>query len=97
MLFLLYTFKKKLILNAYHMRTLNAHSDVSSGTRGMKFALGLIMPDPEGGGQGLRTPLENHKNIGVLSNIGPDPLKSHKATKPAFNVGPSSARQRNAI
>ena len=40
---------------------------------------------------------KNHKNIGVLSNIGPDPLKIHKATKPAFNVGPSSARQRNAI
>ena len=43
-----------------------------------------------GGGQG------NHKNIGFLSNTGPDPLKNHKATKPAFNVGPSSTRQRNA-
>ena len=50
-----------------------------------------------GGGQGVRTPLENHKNIGFLSNTGPDPLKNHKATKPAFNVGPSSAFQRNAI
>ena len=39
----------------------------------------------------------NHKNIGFLSNTGPDPLKNHKATKLAFNVGPSSARQRNAI
>ena len=28
-----------------------------------------------GGGQGVRTPLlKNHKNIGFLSNIGPDPL-----------------------
>ena len=26
--------------------------------------------------QGNRTPLENHKNIGFLSNTGPDPLKS---------------------
>ena len=51
------------------------------------------------GGEGIRTPtpLKNKKNIGFLSNTGPDPLKNHKATKPAFNVGPSSARQRNAI
>ena len=48
--------------------------------------------DPEGGGQGVRTPLKNHKNIGFLSNTGPDPLENHKATKPAFNVGPSTAR-----
>ena len=33
--------------------------------------------DPEGGGgQGVRTPLENHKNIGFLSNTGPDRLKN---------------------
>ena len=38
--------------------------------------------------------LKNHKNIGFLSNSGPDPLKNHEATEPAFNVGPSSARQR---
>ena len=50
-----------------------------------------------GGGQRVRTPMKNHKNIGFLSNTGPDPLKNHKATNPAFNVGPSSARQRNAI
>ena len=46
-----------------------------------------------GGGQGVVPPphthtLKNHKNIGFLSNTGPDPLKNHKATKPAFNVGP---------
>ena len=52
--------------------------------------------DPEGG-QGVRTPLKNHKNIGFHINTGPDPLKKHKATKPAFNVWPPSARQRNAI
>ena len=48
-------------------------------------------------GRGSRPPLKNHKNIGSLSNSGPDPLKNHEATKTAFNVGPSSARQRNAI
>ena len=32
----------------------------------------------KGGGQGVRTPLKNHKNIGFLSNICPDPLKNHK-------------------
>ena len=45
-------------------------------------------------GQGVQTPLKNHKNVGFLSNTytDPDPLKNHKAAKPAFNVGPSSAR-----
>ena len=47
-----------------------------------------------GGGQGVWTPppLKNHKNLGFLSNAGPDSLKSHKATKPEFNVGPLSCR-----
>ena len=51
-----------------------------------------------GGGARVRTPapLKNHKNIGYLSDTGPDPLKN-KAAEPAFNGGPSSARQRNAI
>ena len=49
------------------------------------------------GGQRVWTPLNIHKNIGFLSNTGPDPLKNHKTTKPEFNVGPSLARQRNAI
>ena len=35
-------------------------------------------------------PLKYYKNIGFLSNAGPDPLKHHKATKQAFNLGPSS-------
>ena len=39
------------------------------------------------GGQGVWILLKNYKNIGFLSNTGPDPLKNHKATKPAFNVG----------
>ena len=42
--------------------------------------------DPEG------DPPEIHKNLGVLSNTGPDPLKNRKATMPEFNVGPSLAR-----
>ena len=45
--------------------------------------------DPERGtwGSGL-SPLKNRKNIGFLSNTGPDPLKkNHKAAKPAFNNG----------
>ena len=36
--------------------------------------------DPEEGGGGDRgsgPPLKNHKNIGFLSNIGPDPLKNY--------------------
>ena len=41
--------------------------------------------DPERG-QGIQTPLKNHKNIGFLYNTGPYPLKNHKATKTAFNV-----------
>ena len=49
------------------------------------------------GDRGSGPPLKNHKNIGFLSNSGPDPLKNHKATKPAFNVGPSSACQRNTV
>ena len=41
--------------------------------------------DPEGGGggdKGVRTSLKNHKNIGFLSNTGPDPLENHYATNP---------------
>ena len=41
--------------------------------------------------------LNNHKNIGFLSNSGPDPLKNQEATEPAFNVGPSAACHHNAI
>ena len=46
--------------------------------------------DPEKG-TGVRTPppLKNHKNIGFLSDTGPDPPMIYKATKPAFNVGPA--------
>ena len=49
------------------------------------------------GGQGVWIPLKDHKNIGFLSNTGPDPLNNHNATKSAFNVGPLLACQQNAI
>ena len=43
-------------------------------------------------GDGGPDPPEKSKNIGFLSNSGPDPLKNHNVPKPAFNVGPSLAR-----
>ena len=56
-------------------------------TREIFYALSISWADPEGG-QGVRTPppppppppLNNHQNIGLLSNTGPDTLKNHKAT-----------------
>ena len=38
--------------------------------------------DPEGG-QGVQTPLKDHKNIGFPSNIDPDPLKITKLHVPS--------------
>ena len=41
-----------------------------------------------------------HKNIGFLSNTGPDPLKNHKATKPATMlaiIGPPAKRHLNGV
>ena len=34
----------------------------------------FLCVDPEGGHRGPDPHLKNHKNIGFLSNIGPDPL-----------------------
>ena len=61
--------------------------------------LSLLLMNMRGsrGGTGDLDPPKNHKNIGFLSNTGPDPLGNHKATKPAFIVVPSLARQRNTI
>ena len=56
----------------------------------------MACADPEGD-RGSGSPLKNHKNIGFLSNTGPDPLEYHKATKSSFNDGPPSTHQRNAI
>ena len=44
-------------------------------------------------GQGVWTPLKNHKVIGFSKQYCPGSLKNHKAIKSAFNVGLSSARQ----
>ena len=50
--------------------------------------------DPGEGAEGQDPPPpppKNHKNIGFLSNVGPDLLKNYNFAKPAFNIGPSSA------
>ena len=52
----------------------------------------LSWADPEAG-QGVRTPLKNHKNRVSKQYWSRSPEKNYKATKPAFSVGPLSARQ----
>ena len=37
----------------------------------------LLRRSVGGVGQGVRTPLKNHKSIGIISNTGQDPLKNH--------------------
>ena len=48
---------------------------------------------------GPDTPLKNHKNIGSLSNFGPDPLKNHKTYQVSIQclatIGPSAKRHLN--
>ena len=39
-------------------------------------------------GQGVRTPLKNHKNIGFLSNTGPDPMKNQIRIQYWTIIGP---------
>ena len=39
----------------------------------IKLSIPALCVDPERGGD---PPLKNHKNIGFLSNTGPDPLKN---------------------
>ena len=76
------------------------HNDAGEArTRGpsvSESSTGLTRADPEEGTGGPDT-LRNYKNIGFLSNTGPDPLKNHKATRPAFSDGQPSSRQRSAI
>ena len=38
-----------------------------------------LMCGSRGGDRGSGPPLKNQKNIGSLSNTGPDPLKNHKS------------------
>ena len=37
------------------------------------------------GGQGVQPPLKDHKNLGLLSNTGPDPLKKKNPKIPSQN------------
>ena len=60
------------------------------------LVLCVYMCGSRGRDRGSGLPRKNHKNVGFLSNTGPDPLKK-QTVKPAFNAGPSSARQRNTI
>ena len=69
-----------------------------NATKCILYIPSKAMRGPRGGTGGPDPlPLKKHKNIGFLSNTGPDPLNNYKASKPAFNVEPSSLRQRNAI
>ena len=46
--------------------------------------------DQEAGTGGPDPPsLKNHKHMGFLGNICPDPQKNHKASKAALNLMPS--------
>ena len=74
--------------------SLAATMTISVRKKGRYFHVGIQKREVGTGGS---DPLKITKNIGFLSNTGPNPLKKYKTTKPAFNVGPSSARQRNAI
>ena len=47
----------------------------------------LLLARIQKGRRGVWAPLKNHKNIGFLSNTGPDPLKNHKAIKPDSMLG----------
>ena len=48
-----------------------------------------------GGGQGVRTPLKNHKNIGFLSHTGLDPLTtcSYQASIQCWSIISTPAKQ----
>ena len=46
----------------------------------------MAWADPEGG-QGVRTPIKNHKFIGFPSNTGLDPLKIKKLPNQHSTVG----------
>ena len=51
------------------------------------------------GDTGVRTPLENHKNIGFLSNTGPDPLtQSYQASIQCWAIiSPPAKRHFNGV
>ena len=53
-----------------------------------------LQADPDGGwgAGGLDPPLKNHKNLGFLSNTGPDHLKITKLPNSVLLAGPMMAR-----
>ena len=65
----------------------------------MYILLSYSSADPDGGSSSgpPPPPLKNHKNIGFISNTGPDLLKNHKAAKQDSMSGHHPARQCNAI
>ena len=62
---------------------------------------GTAHADPEGGTGGPDPPLKNHKNIGFLSNTGPDPLKITKLSRQhsmlAMSMGTPAKRHLNEV
>ena len=52
--------------------------------------------DPEGTGAS-EPPLENHKNIGLLSNIGPDSLATYASVQCRAIIGPLAKRHLNTF
>ena len=63
----------------FRVRNLVRLEPACSGTEAVHDIHGWVERGRTGG------PLKkNHKNIGFLSNTGPDLMKNHKATKPAF-------------
>ena len=56
------------------------------GQPGLRLKVCKSWGDPEGG-QGVQTPLKNHKNIGFPSNNDPDPLNITKLPSQHSMVG----------
>ena len=63
----------------------------------MRDAYHPVMRGPRGGGAGVPVPLNNPKDLGLLSNTCSGLKYNHNAAKPDSNGGTSSTRQRNAI
>ena len=59
----------------------------SRSTLSLQAATFNCMRRTRGGGQRVRTPLNNHKNIGFLSNTGLDLLKNHKLSSQHSMLG----------
>ena len=60
------------------MITVSVHVLISTAIEDFDMVLTFHARIQRGGGQGVRTPMKNHKNLGFLSNTGPDLLKITK-------------------